>query len=67
MSYSTTIWQDRIVQYPNRYTKTQETSSQVTLALNPGTVTQNGTPVNAANLNNIEQGIFNAQVLAWMG
>lgn len=67
MSYTTTTWTDRIVQYPNRYTKTAETSSEVTLASSPGTVTQAGTAVNAGNLNNMEQGIYNAQLLAYMG
>lgn len=67
MSYNMTTWQDRVVEFPNRYTKTGETASQVTLALNPGTVTQAGTAVNASNLNKIEQGIFDAQLLAWMG
>lgn len=67
MSYNMTTWQDRVVEFPNRYTKSGETSTQVTLALNPGTVTQAGTAVNANNLNKIEQGIFDAQLLAWMG
>lgn len=67
MSYNMTTWQDRVVEFPNRYTKSGETSTQVTLALNPGTVTQIGTAVNATNLNKIEQGIFDAQLLAWMG
>ena len=67
MSYVTTTWQDRIVEFPNRYTKTNETTNEVTLALNPGSVTQAGTAVNAGNLNNMEQGIFNAQLLVYMG
>jgi hypothetical protein len=67
MSYTTTTWSDRIVQFPNRYTKTDETVNQVTLSLSPGTITQNGTPVNAGNLNKIEEGIYNAQLMLYMG
>lgn len=67
MSYNTTTWTDRIVEYPNRYAKTNETTTEVTLALSPGTVTQAGTAVNAGNLNNIEQGVYNAQLLVYMG
>lgn len=67
MSYSTTNWQDRVVQFPNRYTKTNETVDSVTLSLDPGTITQAGTPVNAVQLNKLERGVFDAQLLAWMG
>lgn len=67
MSYNTTTWQDRIVEFPNRYDKTNESAQSVTLSLNPGTVTQTGTPVNAGNLNKIEEGIYNAQLMLYMG
>lgn len=73
-NYIKTVWQDRAVQYPNRYDKSGETTTQVTLVANPGTVTQAGTPINATNLNNIEQGILDAQlgakdleIMYWMG
>jgi hypothetical protein len=55
--YSKTTWIDRIVEFPNRFTKSSESASAVTLTASPGTVTEAGTPLNAANLNNIEQGI----------
>lgn len=67
MSYTTTQWTDRIVEHPRRYTKSAEAGASVTLTPDPGTVTQTGTPVNAAQLNRIEQGIFDAQLLAYMG
>lgn len=67
MSYTQTQWNDRIVQYPNRFIKSNESTNQVTLSLDPGAVMQAGTPVSASNLNNMERGIFNAQLLAWMG
>lgn len=54
MAYTKTTWVDRVVQYPNRYDKSGETSSQVTLTASPGTVTTAGTALNATNLNKIE-------------
>ncbi|KRE33434.1 hypothetical protein [Paenibacillus sp. Soil724D2] len=55
--YTPRVWQDRAVSTPNTYTKSAETSGSVTLVANPGTITQAGTPVNAANLNALEQGV----------
>ena len=60
IGYVMTGWQDRIVQFPSRYTKTNETVSSVTLTADPGTVTQPGTAVSAANLMNMETGIAEA-------
>lgn len=60
MPYVKTTWVDRIVQFANRYTKANETSTSVDLTSNPGTVTTAGTPISAANLNKIEQGIADA-------
>lgn len=65
--YTQTAWLDRNVQFPNRFTKSAETSASVTLTASPGTVTQIGTPLSSGNMNNIEEGIFNANVLAVMG
>lgn len=64
MTYSRTTWTDRAVQFPNKYTKSGETTTDVTLVANPGTVTQAGTPINATNLNKIEQGIVDVETLA---
>lgn len=64
MAYTKTTWVDRIVQFANRYTKSNETSTEVYLTQSPGTVTQSGTPVNAINLNKMEDGIFYASVSA---
>lgn len=57
MPYVKTTWVDRLVQFPGRFTKSNETSGSVTLAADPGTVTAAGTPISAANLNNMENGI----------
>ena len=74
MAYTKTTWVDRTVQYPTRYTKTNETSLSVTLTADPGTVTAAGTAVNATNLNKIETGVYDAHTdndnqfaLFWMG
>lgn len=74
MSYTKTTWSDRVVQYPYRYSKTGETSVEVTLTASPGTVTAAGTAVNATNLNKIETGVYDAHTdndnqfaLIWMG
>lgn len=62
MTYSKTTWSDRVVQYPYRYSKTGETSLEVTLNASPGTVTTAGTAVNATNLNKLETGVFDESV-----
>ena len=74
MAYTKTTWADRNVQYPNRYSKTGETTTEVTLTASPGTVTAAGTALSAANLNKIETGVGDAHtdndnqfVLFWMG
>jgi hypothetical protein len=67
MLYIKTKWNDRVVQFPNRYDKSGETSTQVTLVANSGTVTQSGTPLNAANLNKIENAIEELDIMYWMG
>lgn len=58
MPYTKTNWLDRIVQFPRRYK--DQNNNQITLTPDPGTVTQEGTPVNATRLNKMEQGIADA-------
>lgn len=62
-TYNKTVWQDRAVQFPNRYDKIDETSTQLTLIASPGVVTQAGTPAGAGNFNKIENGIETATPL----
>lgn len=64
MAYTKTTWLDRVVQFPYRYTKSGESASEVTLIRSPGTVTESGTPVNAANLNKMEDEILYSSVSA---
>jgi hypothetical protein len=60
MSYTPTTWVDRNVTTPDNYTITKSgggsisSSDVVTMSVSAGTVTQEGTPVNASNLNKIE-------------
>ena len=56
MAYVKKTWVDRVVEYPSRYT--DELSNVKTFTPNPGTITAEGDPVNAVNLNRMEQGIF---------
>ena len=58
MAYTKTTWVDRVVQYPTKYTASGTVPGDITLTANPGTVTQAGTPVNATNLNKIEDKLF---------
>lgn len=57
MAYTPTEWKDRIVQNPRTFQIQNNADGTVTLTPKPGTVVQEGTPVNATNLNNIEQGL----------
>lgn len=64
MAYTKTTWLDRVVQYANRYTKSNESATEVTLVQSPGVITQAGTLVNAALMNKMEDGILYSSVSA---
>ncbi len=57
MSYEPINWKDRIVEKPRTYYIQNNPDGTITLIPAPGTVVQEGTPVNAANLNHMEQAI----------
>lgn len=57
MAYEKTIWTDHIVEQPNRYKQTANGDGTINLERQPGSVIQAGTPLSAANLNRIEEGI----------
>lgn len=65
MAYTKTVWTDRQVTNPLRFSFTLisgtagTTGSVYDLIPNEGTISTAGTPINASNLNNIENGIFN--------
>ena len=54
MAYERTVWRDHIVARPRTYTMIQNEDGTVTLTPAYGAVSQQGTPVNAANLNKLE-------------
>jgi hypothetical protein len=64
MPFSKKTWEDRIVQYPNRFNQTLIIGSTYDLIPEPGTITQAGTPISAAELNRIESGIEEATEIA---
>jgi len=63
MAYSRTNWVARVGTALNRFLKTNETSTEVELTNDPTGVTTAGTPFTVANMNKIEQGIYDAHVL----
>lgn len=57
MAYEPTLWKDRAVEKPRTYTLQNNPDGTVTLVPSPGTIVEVGTPVNANNLNKLEQGL----------
>ena len=57
MAYQKTEWKDRKVQNPRTYSVRDNEDGTITLLEVPGEITEAGTPVNAENMNNIENGI----------
>lgn len=53
-------FKDRIVEFPNRYSLTDNGDGTYTLTPFPGEITEEGTPVNAANLNEMCNAINSA-------
>lgn len=49
------IWQDRVVERPRTFNIQNNPDGSVTLVPAPGQIIQEGTPVNAANLNGLEE------------
>ena len=64
--YKITDWQDHVTEYENRYTESQNDDGTVTHVPVEGEIIQQGTPMSAANFNNMEQGIHAANVAAIM-
>ncbi len=61
----TVEWKDRIVQYPRRYqlVEVDAVNKIYDLVVVTGTVTEEGTPVNAVNMNAIEDAIADVKVV----
>lgn len=64
MSYQLTDWKDRVVERPRTFTVTNNPDGTMTLTPSPGVVVQEGTPVNAAQLKRMEQGIWDAYIMS---
>lgn len=60
MAYVKNIWVDQDVERPKTYEVTNNQDGSITLTDSFGLVTELGTPVNAANMNHIEDGIANS-------
>jgi len=57
MTYSKNVWKDQDVQRPRTYEVINNQDGSITLNDSFGVVTEIGTPVNATNMNHIEDGI----------
>ena len=57
MAYTKTVWKDQDVENPRTYIARDNGDDTITLLDAFGTVTELGTPVNATNMNHIENGI----------
>ena len=62
--YTKTSWVARVGTALNRFLKTNESAGSVELTNDPTGVTTAGTPFTVANMNKIEQGIYDAHVTA---
>ncbi len=58
MSYSYTNFKDRVVQKPLTYTKTENGDGSFTLTPQPGTITEAGTPINAATMKKMDLSLY---------
>lgn len=54
MAYTKTLWKNRLVEKPRTFRFQQNADGTVTLNAEEGQIIEPGTPVNAANLNKIE-------------
>lgn len=55
--YKKTVWKNRVVEKVRTFTKKDNADGTITLIPEEGQVIDPGTPVNAANMNNIEDKI----------
>ena len=60
MAYERTIWESRTGSNLNRFEKERETSSSIILHNAPSSLEKPGTKFSTANMNKIEQGIYDA-------
>ncbi|MBP3541803.1 MAG: hypothetical protein J6K72_08365 [Clostridia bacterium] len=55
--YEPTVWKDHIVEKPRTYTMVENEDGTVTQFPSEGEVMQQGTPMNASNMNKLEKGL----------
>ena len=56
-------WKDEVVEHPGRYKEVTNTDGTVDHVKAPGEIIQAGTPINAANLNCMDEGIQEAALI----
>lgn len=61
--YVKTKWEDRLVEFPNKY-KDQNNNEYIFTQV-PGQITKDGTPVVAEYMNNMENGIYDNQLFSY--
>jgi hypothetical protein len=59
MAYEPTVWENREVERPRTYIMTENADGTVTLTPSEGQVFSAGTPLDASNLNKLEQAVAN--------
>jgi len=64
MAYTPTNWKDRVIEKPRTYRMQDNGDGTITLIPEPGTIYEPGTPVNAVNLNKLENGLQAAAAVA---
>ena len=63
MAYNRTVWQDHVTEFSDRFIETDNGDGTISHEPVEGEVIQQGTPQNARNFNNSEEGTFSAEVL----
>lgn len=61
--YKKTVWQDHVTERPDTYREVQNADGTVTHIPDEGEIIQQGTPMSATNYNNMEDGIFENNIL----
>lgn len=62
MAYKRNKWEDEVLEHPHRYKETDNGDGTITHVKEPGEIIEPGTPVNATNLNNIEEGLQHTNI-----
>lgn len=62
MAYKRTVWKNREVERPRTYEKIENPDGTITLIPSEGTIIEEGTPITADIMNNIEDGIEEALI-----